>query len=115
MMELKEGMYARTNAGIKEIIYYEYDDGYENGHKIHFKGDKYAMWYTEEELPKVSYNIAELLEVGDFLDNHYIDEIEDRTIYFLDGWFIDFDDVEDLVTTICTKEQFESMSYEVSK
>lgn len=112
-MEIREGMFARTNAGIKEIVYYEYNDEYENGHKIHFKGDDHAMWHTEEELPKVNYSIAELLEVGDFLDNHCIDEIEDRTIYLLDGWFISFDDVEDLVRSIVTKEQFESIGYKI--
>lgn len=112
-MELKEGMFARTNAGIKEIIYYEYDDGYENGHKIHFKGDEYAIWHTEEELPKANYNIAELLEVGDFLDNHCIVKIMDRTFFLNDGWFISFDDVEDLVSQVTTKEQFESIGYKI--
>lgn len=127
MMELKEGMYARTNAGIKEIIYYEYDDGYENGHKIHFKGDKYAMWYTEEELPKVSYNIAELLEVGDYVNGHQVYEV-DRVCcrITLNGGDIGSEAFRLTylrpalgnnmgIKSIVTKEQFESMSYEVSK
>ena len=48
-----------------------------------------------------------------FIDNHCITEIKETTIYTNDGWFIDADDVENLVTSIVTKEQFEGMKYNV--
>ena len=71
--------------------------------------------FPRNEILKASYNIGKILEAGDFLDFHCIEKIEGTTIYLKDGWFIDFDDVEDLVGTICTKEQFESMSYKVGE
>lgn len=105
-MELKKGMYyTRSKNGKLELCKCE-----------GMTPEQYVETYKDTyNVKNASYNIAELLEVGDFLDNHYIDEIEDRTIYFSDGWFIDFDDVEDLVGTIVTKEMFESMSYKVEE
>lgn len=68
----------------------------------------YSDW-----IKKANYNIIDLIEVGDFLDNHCIIEISENTFYTNDGWFISADNIEDLVTSICTKEQFESVSYKV--
>lgn len=75
---------------------------------------------SDEELDKIkshivkaSYNIIDLIEVGDFLDNHCIVEIKENTCYLNDGWFISGDDIEDLVHSICTHEMFEKGSFEI--
>ena len=69
--------------------------------------------FQKQEIEKSSSSICKLLKVGDFIDNHCITEIKETTIYTNDGWFIDADDVENLVTSIVTKEQFEGMKYNV--
>ena len=123
-MKLEVGMYVRTKWGrIGKIIdisksfdvtnidnpislnRYEVDTNY------NFEDEPDG--YFKEDIIKASHNIGEILEAGDFLDSHYIERIEGTTIFLTDGWFIDFDDVEELVTSIVTKEQFERMSYEV--
>lgn len=119
-MKLEVGMYARIDGKIGKVIdictceqceargYYEPIIEY-----AHRERD-YVSVYWKNNL-KVSHNIGEILKAGDFLDYLCIAKIEGTTIFLKDGWYIDFDDVEDMVETICTKEQFESISYEVSK
>ena len=86
-------------------------------------GKTYAQWKQPNGLlasgniniiEKSSPNIGKLLKVGDFIDGMPIVEIEDTTIHTLGGWFIDVDDVEDLVTSIVTKEMFEQMEYKIN-
>lgn len=67
----------------------------------------------ESDVIKASDKLIDILNVGDFLDNHCIVEIRENTCYMNDGWFINRNDIEDLVTFICTKEQFEKMAYKV--
>lgn len=121
-MELKLNMYVRTKDGyIAKCTYIDKEleniYGFDDAVRKNF-GDSFDFIYCkdqEEYITKASYNIAELLEVGDFLDNHCIVKIKDRTIFTNDDWFIDFDDVEDLVGTVATKEMFESISYKVGE
>ena len=110
-MELKEGMFVRTKDGEIHKCLGVYIDN--NNPKLNRFENEWGNIHMLDEIAKADEELPALLEVGDFLDNHCIDEIEDRTIYFSDGWFISFDDVEDLVTTIVTKEQFESIGYKV--
>lgn len=106
-MELKKGMYVRTKEGNIEKIC-----DIENEHI--YTDEDYLSWYpSSNAISKASEELPELLEKGDFLDNHCIVKIVDRTFFLNDGWFISFDDVEDLVCIIVTKEQFESIGYKV--
>ena len=105
-MNLEVGMYVRTKDGRIDKIEDIRNDF------IYIENSDYGY---RKDYFKASHNIGELLEARDFLDFHCIEKIEDTTIYLTDGWFIDFEDVEDMVETICTKEQFESMSYKVGE
>lgn len=118
-MKIDVGMYVRTkHYGIFKIlkIIKERDKLWflrKPGHQV-FISDKNNL-IEEEIIGELSFKLGELLEVGDFIDHHYIAEIKGTTIYTYSGWFIDFDDVEDLVSRILTHEQFESYSYEVGE
>lgn len=115
-MKLKVGMYVRTKWGyICELV--NINDFREPSMKYGVEASylKDIMFIGDEDILKASHNIGEILEAGDFLDFHRIEKIEGTTIFLTDGWFIDFDDVEDLVGTICTEEQFESISYKVGE
>lgn len=113
-MKLEVGMYVRTKYGITQYRKYNIVN---QGEIICMpvKDGSRGIFANIEDIIKASYKLGELLRVGDFLDNHCIVKIENTTIFLNDGWFIDFDDLEDLVTTVCTKEQFERVSYEVGE
>lgn len=116
-MKLEVGMYCRYKnfqnkvkiAKIKgiqkadEVFQYDYMS-FDNG-----EGE------LETNIIKASFDVIDVLEVGDFLDNHCIIKIENDTCYLNDGWFINADDIENLITSICTKEQFEQMSYKLEE
>ena len=110
-MKIKVNDYVRTKEGyickILKLNEPRYDDGYLDFNDI----DSPRIY--KPNVVKSSPNIGKLLKVGDFIDGMRIIEIEDTTIHTLGGWFIDVDDVEDLVTSIVTKEQFEQMEYKI--
>lgn len=112
-MELKKGMFIRTKNGNIDEVIYDYD-----GHCASPNCDckhvscKYD-YYNEDDIIKVDEELPALLDRGDFVDTHCISFVKDRTIFFMDGFFIDFDDVEDLAYMIMTKEQFESIGYKI--
>ena len=109
-MELKEGMYARTKNGIRKCIIADYDGTYQFNEEIYDEDGNGLAWLEEDEgeleryILKASYVLGEVLEVGDFIDIHYIYEIKGTTIITYSGWFIDFEDIEDCVEKIVTKE-----------
>lgn len=110
-MELKKGMFIRTKDGeIHKCLDIHID---ENNKKLNRFMNEYGNMIMFDEIQKADEELPELLEKGDFLDNHCIVKIVDRTFFLNDGWFISFDDVEDLVCNIVTKEQFESIGYKV--
>ena len=122
MKELKVGMWAYSKTcrdyGIGKIV-----NVTENGQG--FKGDlidiqyKYSEHAIENQDVVASYNIIDLIEVGDYVNGKrvynisivdglkYLDvEVED---YLSDMSFINADQI----TSIVTKEQFDSMKYVV--
>lgn len=68
-------------------------------------------YFLKEYKPKCSMVLGELLEVGDFLDKHYITDIKDETVYLGYTFFIHFDDIEDLVSKVVTHEMFDQVSF----
>ena len=111
-MEIKVNDYVRTTEGyickILKLNEPRYDDGYLDFNDI----DSPRIY--KPNVVKSNPNIGKLLKVGDFIDGMRIVEIEDATIHTLGGWFIDVDDVEDLVTSVVTKEMFEKMEYKIN-
>lgn len=111
-MEIKVNDYVRIDGYISKIEHL----------RTSSSGKTYAQWKQPNGLlasgniniiEKLNPNIGKLLKVGDFIDGMRIIEIEDTTIHTLGGWFIDIDDVEDLVTSVVTKEMFEQMEYKI--
>ena len=110
-MELEVGMYVRTKKGIYKIN--------------HFINNNYTQKFTyidnqgvsnildEEEIIKESYNIIDLIEVGDYVNGEKVEEVildnkmsriktTECSTYF-----------EEDIYSIVTSQQFESMSYKV--
>lgn len=110
-MKLKEGMYVRTKDGnIAKII--------DNRDNVIVKTDDNTT-HLRSMIVNASDNLIDLIEIGDYVNGKrvynisivdglkYLDvEVED---YLSDTPFINADQI----TSIVTKEQFESVKYEV--
>lgn len=82
-MKLETGMYIRTDEGIRKILN-EYEEGYELDRSLHYlypEGhDLYKEDLEDEEeiVTKASFDIIDLIEVGDILE---INEEKYEVIY----------------------------------
>ena len=118
-MELKEGMYVRTEKGkitkidrkVDDITNY-YFGCFECDNYINVNGDEFI---SEYEILKASYNIIDLIEEGDYVNGYPVKCHFGSNAVCLD---INYQKhgieqiVEDQeIKTIVTKEQFESMKY----
>lgn len=113
-MTLDVGMYVRTPKGLLgKVIGISKVTGRNQPCYLVAWSETKAYYVAQVSKFKASYKIGELLEEGDFIDHWQITAIRGTTIITSDGWFVDIEDVEDLVTTITTKEQFESVAYKV--
>ena len=124
-MELKEGMYVRFNyhrvtvpiqiAKIKEKYYDEME-------KYYYYLTDNGLIISEENIIKPSENILDLIEVGDYVNGYLVKDIDyafddvvmnnknARRVPYID---CDKNNYIDDIKSIVTKEQFESMKYEV--
>lgn len=117
-MELKPNMYYRTYSGfINKIISikdYNEREYLLNGFYINKK----------DTIKKASYNIIDLIEVGDYVDGEQVRYIEEDTDYRIlaideDYTYIiagyDCDGFTKPIKSIVTKEQFENMEYRIGE
>lgn len=111
-LELKENMYVRTKDGeihkIKSINdeYIEYENGF---------GIPYEL---KEYIVKASYNIIDILEVGDYVNGSPIcsfktDEKDRIWIYTDSNYKCGY--LENEIKTIVTHEQMEQMAYKIGE
>lgn len=133
-MKLEAGMYVRTKDGIIDKVIIDY-----NGHcaspNCECKHISCAKnYYDEDKIVKASYNIIDILEVGDYLNGFKVSKIErydtntiikigNSTFNVLEGEKIytpsydnnnGYEKIEKL-KSIVTKEQFEQMAYKVGE
>lgn len=125
-MELKEGMYVRTEIGTigkitkitNENIFF--DRQVFTNHRYCYSNTKYLRKeISEKYIIKASNNIIDLIEVGDYVNGYKVYYCycadEDMTGLFIDTeerkriWL----DKPSQIKSIVTKEQFESMSYKL--
>ena len=123
MKELKVGNYIRTKDKkgvqyIRKIIDLPKDTRY--GSIVVDKDIHNVKWVSKKNVLKVSENIIDLIEPGDYVNGRKVDKIA-----FVDGdYYIktkvsntgNYDYLpEHLIEDIVTKEQFESMKYVVEE
>lgn len=121
-MKLEVGMYIRTNYGkIDKIL--KLNESYVKGVS---QKDEYA--YDIEKIVKASYNIIDILEVGDYVNGSEVLDFEykfikgnDNFTYFAvvtencylentDSWII-----EKNIKSVITHQQFEQMEYKIGE
>ena len=116
-MKLETNMYVRTKDGIITKII-------DNRDNVIIKTDDYTT-HLRSKVIKASYNIIDLIEVGDYVNGSLVIEIRDYTddnikriatersaMYSVT---IREDELLNNLKSIVTKEQFESMSYKVGE
>ena len=118
-MKLKIGMYARLDGKIGKIVEVckceqcELRGYYEPVIEYTHKERDYVSVYWKDNL-KASYNIIDLIEVGDYVNGSEVTSIEENGWlgFGNNDWYIPNSRG---IKSIVTKEQFESMSYKVGE
>ncbi len=142
-MKLEKGMYVRTNRGIiDKILLVEYAEEkrqeYPNHPSKSYWRDKIFLskegyWRTSQNIIKASYNIIDLIEVGDVItikdddDVYKILQIPSKEWDFEDFYlvknydgetediFVEYEEMKEYINSIVTKEQFKSVEYKVGE
>lgn len=127
-MELKVGMYVRTKEGyIAKLLHYGYNTGISG--KIHlfdrqirdisdlvYETDNF-LWDKElkEYIKNYSYDILDLIEVGDYVNGYYVEDVLKTFVNVAVGsnYFQSPTIYEKDIKSIVTKEQFENMEYKI--
>lgn len=119
-MELKEGMHVRTNHRNEHVIrkiVSIYEDPKEHDHCLSFDKPTKYTYYVEDNNFIAKENPIDLIEEGDYVNGILVERIWERnnnSIFFntMDDEIM-FQITNKTIESIVTKEQFESIKYEV--
>ena len=118
-MEIKEGMYVRTEeweiSKIKWITLQKWE-GLENTVEASFVLETNESLEYPRDNFKTSDNLIDLIEVGDYVNGYLVtricvDEETNKKYFNLYGSISEWENED--IKSIVTKEQFESVKYEV--
>lgn len=117
-MKLEVGMYVRLQNDAENIVIINrIANVFETTILTENDGSIYQGEYTKENVVKASYNIIDILEVGDYVNGLKVIDIVENDIYISDYYaesYIGIVKVKD-IKSIVTKEQFEQMAYKVGE
>lgn len=127
-MKLEENMYVRTKYGISQYKYYDTTNAYmEKLLCIPLSNGTFA---NIEDIIKASYNIIDILEVGDYVNGYKVEEVNnnlnehkgicnclDTYLWCVNdlGKFEEIVIFENEIKSIVTHEQMEQMAYKVGE
>ncbi len=122
-MKLEVGMYVRLENDVEDVIIInKIANVFETAILTENDGSIYQGVYTKENVVKASYNIIDILEVGDYVNGYKVsaiynpngDEIVNITLIMEYGYETINTYIDDYsINSIVTKEQFEQMAYKV--
>ena len=117
-LELKENMYVRTKDGIIDKVIIDYNGHCANPNCKHKHISCAKNYYDEDKIVKVSYNIIDILEVGDYVNGNPVciikeDEHNRKWIYTDSNYKYGY--LEEDIKSILTHEQMEQMAYKVGE
>ena len=117
-LEISKGMYIRTEDGyIGKCIDIDSDNFmfFDKPVYKNFSDTFDSCYLSNIDIKKASFNIIDLIEVGDYVNGEKVTKLIDRKIYhenlndpYYDIYFENKD-----IKSIVTKEQFNSIKYEV--
>ena len=119
-MKLEVGQFVRTKDGkIGKIMgYYAFDKNkIAIWTKTTEKGIEITPVIDKDTIVKASYNIIDILEVGDYVNSYYVEDVLKTFVNVAVGsnCFQSPTIYEKDIKSIVTKEQFESMSYRIGE
>ena len=115
-MKIEEGMYVRTKNGIIFKYYPCRNNEYDEEMNIYSEWDDDGRNYDCYTIANASYNIIDLIEVGDYVNGTEVEEINDKEIMLVDNHlWIDKNVANGLIQEILTKEQYENNCYKVEE
>ena len=114
-MELKEGMYVRTKKGIGRVTEYTKHESW--GYIVKVLGQYSCYTHTSNgelsDVIKASDNLIDLIEVGDYVNGlpvvHNAKKNGGNIVILINGDAYNEEDIKSIIT----KEQFNSVKYEV--
>lgn len=111
IVELKEGMYVRFNGFISKIE--SINISTKGNAYVHLKEPNGLLAHCNKELiNKASYNIIDLIEVGDYVNGERIQFITNKKKLLSDGGYNILEKYTN-IQSILTKEQFEREAYKI--
>ena len=121
-MKLEIGKFIRTPYGIRKIVNITKDDGYWKPKVRVIELDRHLntpykfdyIFYTDENVIKkckASYNIIDLIEVGDYINGFPVIHKENDILKC--GLLVQFKENE--IKSVITHEQMEQMAYKVGE
>ena len=127
-MKLEIGKFIRTPYGIRKIVNITKDDGYGKPKVRVIELDRHLntpykfdyIFYTDENVIKkckTSYNIIDILEVGDYVNGYYVEDVLKTFVNVAAGsnYFQSPTIYEKDIKSVITHEQIEQMSYKVGE
>lgn len=110
-LELRENMYVRTKDGIIDKIL-KLNKSYVKG--VSQKDELYA--YDIDNIVKASYNIIDILEVGDYVNGVEVINIDDEWITMSDMQVPILKSIANgMIKSVITHEQMEQMAYKMGE
>lgn len=124
-MKLEIGMYVRTKKGIAKIMILDDLDNvaWTDKKDIYFgiKSDDGLKWYVDDDgtvLSEPSFNIIDLIEVGDYVNGNTVCQVKKdehgRTWIYTDSNY-KYGYLEEDIVDVVTKEQFDREKYVIER
>ena len=126
-MKLEIGKFIRTPYGIRKIVNITKDDGYGKPKVRVIELDRHLntpykfdyIFYTDENVIKkckASYNIIDILEVGDYVNGVKVINIDDEWIIMSNMQVPILKSIANgMIKSVITHEQMEQMEYKVGE
>lgn len=117
-LELEVGMYVRLQNDVEDIVIInKIANVFETTILTENDGSNYQGEYTKENVVKASYDIIDLIEVGDYVNGYYVEDVLESFINVATGsnYFQSPTIYENDIKSIVTKEQFSRISYNLPK
>ncbi len=116
METLSVGMYVRTKNGMKIGKIAQIHKAV--NHKSWYELKNGLRVYSYEKINEPSYNIIDILEVGDYVNGRLVYKNDEENYLYLIGFDADGNFYEDSlkeIKSIVTHEQMEQMAYKVEE
>ena len=115
-MKLEPNMYVRLVNDVEDIVVInKIANVFETTILTENDGSIYQGEYTKENVVKASYDIIDLIEVGDYVNDYYVEDVFKTFVNVAVGsnYFQSPTIYEKDIKSIVTKQQFENMEYRI--